>query len=67
MHQHAEHVEELKEYVKVQEEYCAEQLVEKETLLTQLNEKYAREQEEWASAKSNLEQRCANLEVISEQ
>ena len=48
-HQHVEWVEELEEYVKVQEEYCAEQLVEKETLLTQLNEKYAREQEEWAS------------------
>ena len=67
MQQHAEQVEELEEYVKSQEEYCVEQLVEKETLLTQLNEKYAQEQEEWAFTKSNLEQRCANLEAVSEQ
>ena len=42
-------------------------MVEKETKLAQLNEKYAREQEAWASAKSNFEQRCANLEAISKE
>ena len=32
-----------------------------------LNEKYAREQEVWASAKSDFEQRYANLAAISKQ
>ena len=41
--------------------------MEKETLLTQLNEKYAQEQEEWASTKSDFEQRYANLEAITKQ
>ena len=36
-------------------------------LLTELNEKHSREQEEWTSAKTTLEQRCSNVEVVSEQ
>ena len=36
-------------------------------LLTELNEKHSREQEEWTSAKTTLEQQCSNVEAISEQ
>ena len=49
--QNAEQVEELEEYVKIQETYFAEQIVVKDILLTELNEKHSQEQNEWASAK----------------
>ena len=39
MCQNVEQVEELEEYVKIQEEYFVEELVEKETLLNEINEK----------------------------
>ena len=35
--------------------------------LTELTEKHRQEQEEWTSAKTALEQRCSNVEVVSEQ
>ena len=35
--------------------------------LTELTEKHRQEQEEWTSAKATLEQRCSNVEAISEQ
>ena len=41
--QNVEQVEELKEYVKIQEEYFAKELVGKETLLNEVNEKYNRQ------------------------
>ena len=47
MRKNAEQVEELEEYVKIQEEYFAEELVGKETLLNEINEKYDREQAKW--------------------
>ena len=65
--QNTEQIEELEEYVKIQEAYFEVQLTEKETRLTQLNKKYAREKEEWASAKWDFELRYANLASISEQ
>ena len=67
MRQKSEQVEELEEYVKIQETYFAEQIVTKDMLLTELNEKHSREQEEWTSAKTTLEQQCSNVEVVSEQ
>ena len=51
----------------MRETYFAEQIVAKDMLLTELNEKHSREQEEWTSAKTTLEQRCSNVEVVSEQ
>ena len=36
-------------------------------LLIELTEKHRQEQEEWTSAKVTLEQRCSNVEVVSEQ
>ena len=65
--QNAEEIEELEEYVKIQETYFAEQIVTKDMLLTKLNEKHSREQEEWTSAKTTLEQRCFTVEPVSEQ
>ena len=62
-----EQIEELKEYVKIQESYFADQIVTKEMLLTELTEKLRQELEEWTSAKATLEQRCLNVEAISEQ
>ena len=43
-----------------------DQIVTKDMLLTELTEKHRHEQEEWTFAKINLEQRCSNVEVISE-
>ena len=63
----AEQIEELEEYVKIQESYFADQLVTKEMQLTELTEKHRQEQEEWTSAKTALEQRCSTMEVFSEQ
>ena len=65
--QSAELIEELEEYVKIKESYFVEQIVTKELLLTKLAEKHRQEQEEWTSAKVTLEQRCSNVEVVSEQ
>ena len=36
-------------------------------LLTKLTEKHRQEQEEWTSAKETPEQRCSNVEAVSEQ
>ena len=66
-HQTTEHIEELEEYVKIQESYFADQIVTKDMLLTKLTENNRQEQEEWTSAKTTLEQRCSNVEVVSEQ
>ena len=63
----AAQIEELKEYVKIQESYFADQIVTKEMQLTELTEKHRQEQEEWTSAKTALEQRCSNVEAVSEQ
>ena len=65
--QNAEQIEELEEYIKIQETYFTEQIVTKDMLLTELNEKHSREQEEWTSAKTTLEQRCSNVEAVSKQ
>ena len=65
--QAAEQIEELEEYVKIQESYFADQLVTKEMQLTELTEKPKQEQEERTSAKTALEQRCSNVEAVSEQ
>ena len=46
--------------------YFAEQLVRKETLWNEINEKYDREQAEWESARSTLEKRCSDVEDVSE-
>ena len=67
MRQNAEPVEELEEYFKIQETYFAEQIVTKDMLLTELKEKHSREQEEWTFAKTTLEQRSSNVEVVVEQ
>ena len=53
--QAAEQIEELQEYVKIQESYFADQLVTKEMQLTELTEKHRQEQEDWTSAKTALE------------
>ena len=65
--QNAEQIEELEEYIKIQETYFAEQIVTKDMLLTELKEKHSREQEEWTFAKTTLEQRSSNVEVVVEQ
>ena len=39
----------------------------KAMLLIELTEKHRQEQEEWTSTKRTLEQRCSNVEVVSEQ
>ena len=68
--QSTEHIEELEEYVKIQESYFANLIVTKEMLLTELTElteKHRQEQEEWTSVKATLEQRCSNVEVVFEQ
>ena len=57
--QATEQIEELKEYVKIQESYFADQIVTKEMQLTELTEKHRQEQEEWTSTKAALEQRCS--------
>ena len=44
MRQNAEPVEELEEYFKIQETYFAEQIVTKDMLLTELNDKHSQEQ-----------------------
>ena len=66
-HQTTEHIEELEEYVKIQESYFADQISTKEMLLTKLTEKHRQEQKEWTYAKETPEQRCSNVEAISEQ
>ena len=60
-------MEELEEYIKIQEEYFVEELTRKETMLNENNEKYNRQQEEWESARSTLERRYSEVEVVSEQ
>ena len=55
----AHQIEELEEYVKIQESYFADQIVTKDMLLTELTEKHRQEQEEWTSTKAALEQRCS--------
>ena len=53
--------------MKIQESYFADQIVTKEMLLTELTEKHKQEREEWTSAKATWEQRCLNVEAVSEQ
>ena len=65
--QSVEQIEELEEYEKIQDSYFADQIVTKEMMLTELTEKLRQELEEWTSAKATLEQRCLNVEAISEQ
>ena len=52
--QAAEQIEELQEYVKIQESDFIDQIVTKEMQLTELTEKHRQEQEEWTSAKTTL-------------
>ena len=65
--QAAEQIKELEKYVKIQESYFVDQIVTKETQLTELTKKHSQEQVEWKSAKTTLEQQCSNVEAISEQ
>ena len=65
--QAAEQIDELEEYVKIQESYFADQLVAKEMQLSELTEKHVQEQAEWTAAKAALEQQCSAIQVVSEQ
>ena len=59
-------MEELEDYVNVQTEYFAEEMVEKDTLLNEINEKYNKQHEEWEADRAILERRCSKVEVVFE-
>ena len=59
--QNAKHIEELEEYVKIQETCFTKQLAVKDKLLEETNEKYNRQQEEWELARLTLERRCSEV------
>ena len=65
--QAAEQIDELEEYVKIQESYFADQLVAKEMQLSELIEKHSHEQVEWTATKAALEQQCSPIQAVSEQ
>ena len=64
--QNAKQVEELEEYVKVQETCCTTQLVVKDKLLEELNDKFNRQEEEWNTTRDDLERRCTEVENVAE-
>ena len=64
--QNAEQVEELEEYVKVQETCFTTQLAVKDKLLEEINDKFNQQQEDWDTKRKDLEKRCAEVENVAE-
>ena len=59
-------VEELEEYVKSQETCFTTQLAGKDKLIDEINEKIIQQQNNWNEEKAKLENRCAEIQTVSE-
>ena len=64
--QNVEQVEELEEYVSIQETCLTTQLAGRDKLIEEINHKIIQEQNDWNAEKEKLEKRCGEIQAISE-
>ena len=62
--QNAEQVEELEEYVSIQETCFTTQLAGKDKLIEEINEKINQQQEDWKVEREEMKKRCVKIETI---
>ena len=64
--QNAEQVEELKEYASIQASCFTTQLAGRDQIIEEVNTKIIQQQNDWNAEKEKLENKCAEMQTVSE-